>query len=162
MTGSGGVWYNRKMGNQKYEIRNTKPSWGVTALPMLILISGIMIEIVIALALVAHLLSSSTYGARYAAEATIAAQAGLQDAAIRITRDKEYENTSGYALTIGNNTANIEVYKDRGKDGAVATGKHRVVSTGTARLFSKKIEGVYIVNDDTGEVILESYRELDF
>lgn len=139
-------------------------SFGIAALPTLLIISGILIEIVVAIALVANILSTTGYGARFSREALVAAEAGVQDAALRIARDKEYGTLGGttYSITVGNSSVQVTVYKDVGQGGVTASGKHRIVSTGTARVFSKKIEVVYDVDETTGKLILEAYNELTF
>lgn len=131
----------------------------MTALPTLLVMSSVIVEIAIAVALAAYLLSNSSASARYGAEALAAANSGAQDAAIRIARDKSY-SSSGYTISVGSSTATIVVQTNTGKDGAAASGKSRILATGTTRLFSKKLEIVYSINDTTGEMTLESYDEI--
>lgn len=132
---------------------------GMTALPTLLVLSSIIIEVAIAIALAAYLLSNVSSGARYGAEALAAANAGVSDATIRIARDKNY-SSGGYTFSVGSSTTSVVVQINTGKDGTAATGKSRILSTGTTRTFSKKLEVVYSVNDITGEMTLETYDEI--
>ena len=131
----------------------------MTALPTLLIISSVIFEIAVAVALAAYLITNANVSARSSAEALSAAQAGANDAAIRIARNKSYEATTGYSFVVGSSTVNVVVTANTGQGGGAATGKTRVLSTGTTKNFSKRIEAVYTINDNTGELTLESYEE---
>ncbi len=123
-------------------------------MPAMLFIGGIIVEIALAGAFISYYLSQSGFGVKISAEALAAAEAGVQDALIRIIRDKNF-SSAGYNLTVGNRSANIIVCKDS----CAGTGKHKITSTGTAMLKRRKIEAVANVDSVTGEVKIESVQE---
>lgn len=133
---------------------------GVAALPVILLTSLIVTELVIAGVLVAYLLTSTTSGARQANRALAAAQAGVSDAAMKITRNKDFTSSSS-TLSFGDNLyAEVVVRKDY-----PIAGKHEIKSTGyisTAgiRRFSRQLQVILNVNSATGKVELESFNEI--
>ncbi|PIY59498.1 hypothetical protein COY96_01505, partial [Candidatus Wolfebacteria bacterium CG_4_10_14_0_8_um_filter_37_11] len=76
------------------------------ALPAMLFIGGIIVEIGIAGAFISYYLSQSGFGIKMSAEALAAAEAGVQDALIKIIRNKDF-TSSGYDLTVGNRSANV-------------------------------------------------------
>lgn len=124
------------------------------ALPAMLFIGGIIIEIALAGAFISYYLSQSGFGVKMSAEALAAAEAGIQDALIKIIRNKNF-TSSGYSLTVGNRSANIVVCKDT----CSGTGKHKIISTGSALTKRRKIEAVVNVDSATGEVKIESIAE---
>ena len=121
----------------------------------MLFIGGIIVEIALAGAFISYYLSQSGFGVKMSAEALAAADAGVQDALIKIIRDKNF-SSAGYNLTVGNRSANIVVCKDS----CSGTGKHKITSTGTAMLKRRKIEAIVNVNSTTGEVKIESVQEM--
>jgi len=124
------------------------------ALPAMLFIGGIIVEIGIAGAFISYYLSQSGFGIKMSAEALAAAEAGVQDALIKIIRNKDF-TSSGYDLTVGNRSANVVVCKDT----CAGTGKHKITSIGSALVKRRKIEAVVNVNNTTGEVKIESILE---
>ena len=133
---------------------------GIAALPVIILTSFIVVELVVAGVLVAYLLNSSSLGVRRASETLSAAQAGILDATMKITRNKNFPNSSS-TLSFGDNLyAEVVVRKDY-----PIAGKHEIKSTGyisTAgiRRFSRQLQVILNVNSATGKVELESFNEI--
>ncbi len=134
---------------------------GVAALPVILLTSLIVVELVIAGVLTAYLLASTTLGARQANRVLAAAQAGVSDAAMKITRNKDFFTSSTSTLSFGDNLyAEVVVRKDY-----PIAGKHEIKSTGyisTAgiRRFSRQLQVILNVNSATGKVELESFNEI--
>jgi len=124
------------------------------ALPAMLFIGGIIVEIGIAGAFISYYLSQSGFGIKMSAEALAAAEAGVQDALIKIIRNKDF-TSSGYDLMVGNRSANVVVCKDT----CAGTGKHKITSIGSALVKRRKIEAVVNVNNTTGEVKIESIQE---
>src|SRR3989338_5112355 len=138
--------------NSRFQIPNSIR--GIPALPTILIISGIVAEIAITGVLISYLLSSSGFGARLSAEAWAAARAGVNDAVIKVARDKNFTTGGGdYTISVGNNTATIVVDEP-------SSGKKRIRSTGAAKIFSKKIEAIYSIDTTTGKLIMESYGEI--
>lgn len=125
------------------------------ALPAMLFIGGIIVEIGIAGAFISYYLSQSGFGVKMSAEALAAAEAGVQDAIIKIIRNKNF-TSSGYDLAVGNRSTNVVVCKDS----CSGTGKHKITSIGSAAVKRRKIEAVVNVNSTTGEVKIESILEV--
>jgi hypothetical protein len=128
---------------------------GTAALPAMLFIGGIIVEIGIAGAFISYYLSQSGFGVKMSAEALAAAEAGVQDAIIKIIRDKNF-TSAGYDLTVGNRSANVVVCKDS----CAGTGKHKITSTGSALAKRRKLEAIVNVHSTTGEVRVESITEV--
>jgi len=124
------------------------------ALPAMLFIGGIFVEIGLAGAFISFYLNLRGFGIKMSAEALAAAEAGVQDALIKIIRNKDF-TSSGYDLTVGNRSANVVVCKDT----CAGTGKHKITSIGSALVKRRKIEAVVNVNNTTGEVKIESILE---
>lgn len=120
----------------------------------MLFIGAIIVEIAVAGAFISYYLSQSGFGVKISAEALAAAEAGVQDALIKIIRDKNF-SSNGYSLTVGSRSANVVVCKDS----CAGTGKHKITSTGSAVAKRRKIEVIVNVNSATGEVKIESIQE---
>lgn len=127
---------------------------GIVALPVILMLGGLIAEIAIAMAVSVFLLTSSEFGMRLSSDAFFAARAGIQDGILRIVRDKNF--TSSYNLTVGNVTADVTVCNIS----CVGAGKAKVAAVGRAQSRSRKLEAVFAVSSGTGEVRLESLKEV--
>ena len=133
---------------------NTKAA---ATLPVILLVGGLIVEIGITGAFIAYFLNQSGFGIKLSEEALAAARAGIQDATIRIVRDKNFNpSPNPYTLTIGNRSAQVTICKDT----CAGTDKFQVDSLGIAFNKRRKIRAVIYVNSLTGEVKLESEREI--
>lgn len=132
---------------------SVKQNSGVAALPTVLLIGGLIVELGLAGVLIAYLLSQSSFGAKLSAEALAAASSGVEDATLKIVRDKSF-SSPGYNLTVGNRSAYIVVCKD-----TCVSGKYQVISTGSALAKKRKLEAIINVDGVSGEAIIESIQE---
>ncbi|MEE8131929.1 MAG: hypothetical protein V3T98_02695 [Candidatus Paceibacterota bacterium] len=132
-----------------------KANKGIVALPVMLLLGGIIVEIGIAGLLISYFFIQSNLGIRLSAEALAAAQSGIQDATIKIIRDKNFTPGS-YSINIGNRSAQITVCKDT----CAGSGKHQVTSLGIAQKKQRQIQAILNVNSTTGEVKVESIKEI--
>lgn len=143
---------------------NFKKNNGVAALPTILLLGGIIVEIAIAGAFVSYLFSQGSFGIRASEEALSFAQSGIQDAIIRIIRNKDFSSTSGYDITIANKTAHIVVCKGSKSVGSdcnvLNDGKDEITSLGTVMIKKRKLRAIVNVNVNTGEVKVESINEI--
>ncbi|MBI2011080.1 MAG: hypothetical protein HYS89_02560 [Candidatus Colwellbacteria bacterium] len=129
---------------------------GVSALPVILLVSMIILELAIAVALTASSLSNTFYGERMASEALSAARAGAEDAIIRVIRYKNCPTTgcpASYTVTVGSRTADVTIASD-------GSGHITINSTGAAFTRKKKVQVILGVNSSTGEVKLQSFAEV--
>ena len=134
-------------------------------LPVVILIGGLVMEISIAGAFFAYFLSQSGFGLKLSTEAFAAAQSGIEDAKLKIVRDKNLTvNPNPYALTVGNRSAEITVCKNfRTVSSACDTamsGKYEITSLGSALTKRRELRAILYVDNTTGEVQLESLNEI--
>ena len=114
-------------------------------------------EIGIAGAFIAYFLSQSGFGVKLSEEALAAARAGIQDATIRIVRDKNFNpSPNPYTLTIGNRSAQVTICKDT----CAGTDKFQVDSLGIAFNKRRQVRAILYVDSITGEVKLESEKEV--
>lgn len=126
---------------------------GQTALPTILLIVGIIFEIAIGFALITYLLLTSGYGERLSAEALAASRAGLSDALIKLARDKNFTSVSSYTVDVGSRSAEVTVVND-------GAGRVTITSTGSAITRQRRVQAIYIVNQTTGKIDLESTTEI--
>jgi len=113
------------------------------ALSFIILVSGIVVEIAIAGSFVTYFLSASGLGERLSNRALSAAEAGVRDAQVRITRDSDFV-TSGslvYSLSLGSDVASIDVSRS-GSGPFVYT----ISSTGVASTRERKLVATLVVH----------------
>lgn len=131
---------------------------GQIALPFILLVSGIIIEITIAGSFITYFLSRSGLGERLSLRASAAANSGIRDAILRITRDKEYASSpQSYNLTVGSDTAAVTV--SRTIDDPQNSYIYTITSTATAGSRKKKLKATVIVNRTTGFIQLQSLKE---
>lgn len=128
------------------------------ALPMVLLIGGVLFEIAIGLTFITFLLLNSGLGERLAAEALGAAQAGLADGFIKIARDKNF-SSAGFTVPVDNRSASVTVTRDVSNP---AFERKTINSIGTAGARQKKLQAVLIVVSNTGKIDLESINEVSF
>ena len=140
---------------------------GMVALPTVLLVGGIIIEIGIAGLLISYFLIQSIFGARWSAEALATARSGIQDGIIKIVRNKNLDYTasgSPYSLPVGNWTAQVAVCKDAktlsSPCDTSSIGKHEVISSGVVKNKQRKLQAILNVSGLTGEVKVESIKEI--
>lgn len=140
---------------------------GAATLPVILLISGIVIELAIAGIVVSALLTNTVFSSRLSAEALAAARAGAQDAIIKIIRDKNFAAPSpGYSLSIIANRTSAQIIVCRDWK-TVATpcdtanlGLDEITSIGTALTRKKKIKAVVGVDPSSGKISVVSFGEI--
>ncbi|MCP6719977.1 MAG: hypothetical protein KJI72_01445 [Patescibacteria group bacterium] len=131
---------------------------GQIALPFILLISGIIIEITIAGSFVTYFLGTAGLGERLSLRASAAAHSGIRDAMIKITRDKEFGSTpQNYNLTVGDDNTSVSAM--RTVDNALNIYIYTISSTATAGSRQRKLVAILVVNQTTGYVQLQSLSE---
>ncbi len=134
--------------------RDVRFKRAIAALPMMLLIGGIVAEIGIASALIAYFFSQGNIGIKISAETLAIANSGVNDALIKIIRNKDFSGT--YNLTVSvDKLANITVTRD-----LPAVNKSKIVSIGTLLNKKRKLEAVVNINPSSGEVKIESIKEI--
>ncbi len=132
---------------------------GIAALPLVLMIGGLITEITIALLAGNLLATQSEFGLRLNSRAFAASQSGIQDAFLRIIRDKTF--ASSYTITFADgSTADVTVCKDSIAPVCVGLGKDQITALGKAQTKNRRFQGVVDVDAVTGEVKLESITEV--
>lgn len=130
---------------------------GISALPSILLISAILVEVVVLATVLANTLNNARFSERLAAEAFSAARAGADDAILRVIRYKNCPVTPGCpassTITVGARSADVSI-TDSG--GGIIT----IESTGSALGRKKKIQVKLHVDLITGEVSTQSFEEV--
>ena len=142
-------------------------SRGLTALPLIILIGGIVLEIAITMALVAFYISESGAGARYSAEALSISQAGINDAVIRIIRTPSFSTgaSNPYYLSFDNSrTAQVIVCRNYRTvtnicDAWFSNGTE-ITSLGTVFSKNRRLRASVNINPTNGEIRIASIKEI--
>jgi uncharacterized protein (UPF0333 family) len=139
--------------------RNNRVSTaGQIALPFILLVSGIIIEITIAGSFVTYFLSTSGLGERLSLRASAAAHSGIRDAMVRISRDKDYASSpQNYELNVGSDTTTVSV--TRTAHNPTNSYTYTVASTAVAVSRQRKLTATVIVNQTTGFIQLQSLKE---
>ncbi len=136
-------------------------------LPVVLLIGGLVTEIAIAGVFMAYFMNQSGLGTKLSAEALAASRAGVQDAMIKIIRNKNLNYTtsgSPYTLTVGNRSAQVTICKDSKTVsttcGMAMTGKDEITSLGIAFNKRRNLQVILIVHSSIGKVEIESEKEI--
>lgn len=141
---------------------------GVIALPTILLISGIVLEIALALALVAYFLLQSGAGNKFSFEAFLMAQSGTDDAIIRIIRNNNFgSGTASYSLIADLvRRVDVVVCKDYKITGDLcdltqpAVGKTEINSLGKALNKNRRLRAVVNIDPNNNEVKIETVEEI--
>lgn len=132
---------------------------GVSTLPTMLLLGGIIIEIAIASAFLTYYFNVTNFSSRLAAEALAAARAGIDDAIIQVIRNKNFTAyPDPYIVTVsGGKIASVTVCRDT----CVGSGKDQVVSTASILNKRSKVEAILSVSPE-GKVTVDSIKEIPF
>ncbi|PIR44194.1 hypothetical protein COV23_01170 [Candidatus Wolfebacteria bacterium CG10_big_fil_rev_8_21_14_0_10_31_9] len=143
---------------------------GIAALPVIILIGGIILEISAALSLVAYFVVQSGYGAKASSEALITAQSGIDNAVSMIIRNKDIGGIGIYSTTLAldnEHIADVFICKDFLIDTSdmicsvtANIGQTEIISTGKVSSKNRRLKAFMNVNPSTGEVKLISTEEI--
>lgn len=129
---------------------------GIAALPTILLLGGLAIEIIIALTVTSTVFVESEFGSKLSNDALLAANGGIDDAIMRVVLDKNFTSNL-YTVNLGNYSADITACKDAP---CIDNGKHKITSTGNAQTRRRKLEAILDVDSITGEVRLQSLKEV--
>lgn len=135
-----------------------KASEGQAALPFVLLVAGIVVEIIVVGTVLGMILSSVSLGEELSARALAAANSGVYDAMMKASNNKEFASGGvTYDLNVGSDTTSVEVSRsvDSGNDVYVYT----ATSTATARNRQRRMTANFLVDRTTGEVSMRSVGE---
>ena len=150
----------RSRGDVIYLIGMRRVFWrdGAAALPTMLVISSVIMEIAIAGAFLAFVFVRSGLAARINAEAVTVARAGVQDALLRLVRDKS-ASSAGYSLSVGSYSTTVIITNPSDCTSGVA-GKVCITSESTVLTRRKKFQAITAADSTTGEVRVISLSEV--
>lgn len=128
---------------------------GVAALPLIIILGGLTAEIVLFVTATSYVFVNSEFGIRLSTDALLAAKAGVQDAVMKVVRNKSFTSAT---TTLAVHDASVDVSVCM--NACVGNGKHKVLSVGKAQTRRKGLEAILNVDSATGEVKMESLVEV--
>ena len=128
---------------------------GQAALGMIFLIGGVVVLVATTLAFLSFTFLNSTYGFQSSQVALSAASGGIEDAIIKLNRNKDFA-TSSYNLTIGSTTATISVSQN-----SPVSGQTTINSQATSGFYQKKLRAIVQVAS-SGEVFILSKNIITF
>ena len=126
---------------------------GIGALPVMLLLGAIVIEIAVVGAATATLRNNTLLSTRAGAVAFFTARGGIQDGMLQITRNKNF-SSSGYTATINANVATIVVTKDQ-----PVAGESTITASSSVFGRIKKVQAVVNV-DSLGQINTVSFGEI--
>lgn len=98
---------------------------------------------------------NSGYGFQSSNRALAVAAAGVEDAIIKLVRNKDFFSASPYDVPVGTYTASVSVAQNTPVSGRVT-----IVSTAAVAAYKRKIQAVVAVDSATGQVQLVSWDQL--
>lgn len=148
-------------------VANERKQKGAAALVTMILIGSVVAEIGIVGLFIVYLMGQSSFGARASSEAYLGAQAGIDDALMKILRNKDIDYASSgspYNLTVYKTSVKVSIYKDAINNipgpPTFALGKDELYATGSLLNKNKELKAVLNVDPITGQVQIESIEEI--
>ncbi len=146
------------MKNWNLALKSSKAVNGIAALPTMLLLGGIIVEISIVGAFISYLFSQSSFGIRLSEEALSLAQSGIQDALIKIIRNRSTITSGGtYTLIIENNKkVDIIICKDSKTASSNCdtsnNGKDEITSLGSVLTKKRKLRAIVNINSNTADL----------
>lgn len=128
---------------------------GFSLLPTVLVTSIIIAEIGIALTFVMYMANSASYSSRLLQEAYVCAKSGIDDALLRLIRNKDFYSVDGYNLALGRCNATIKVEKD-----TPSQYNSQITVTASVLNRQKKLQAIVSIDSDTGVVYLISLQEI--
>ncbi|MEX2033376.1 MAG: hypothetical protein WD889_02335 [Candidatus Colwellbacteria bacterium] len=142
----------------KYQVSSiTDRSKGAITLPIFLMITLIIFELAVAGVVAANALNNTFFGERLAAEAWQAARAGAGDAMMRVIRTCPLSDCAiiSYSLPVGSrSTAQVTITRDP------VSGTITVDSIGESFTRRKKIQAILSVDQTSGHVKIQSFKEV--
>jgi len=141
---------------------------GAVAISTILIIGAIVAEIAIASLVTSYLLSQGGLGVRIVYNASFAAQSGIDDALMKITRNKNINSINSYVIVVGNATASVTLCNRLtastgsciAPDPVPPDGTFDVISLGTALNKQVRMRASLYADPTTGVVTIQSLREI--
>jgi len=125
---------------------NIKKNNGQAALATMLVIGGLISLIVLTLVIIISSYVSSSYAFQYSQRALAVANAGANDALIQLTRNKSFENQTGYTVNVLNDTATVQVIQN-----SPQSGQATIISIANVLNYKSRVRVIVSISD-TGEI----------
>lgn len=146
-------------------MKNSRQIRGISALPTILLLSGIILEVVVAGLALTYYFNRTLLNEQLSAQALKAAETGAHDAISRVNdyincpdsatfNDANAKCPSVYVYTLTDSSACVAI-------GNITGGKITIRSRGTASARNKTIEAVLGVATTTATVEVQSFKEIE-
>ena len=127
---------------------------GIAALPIVLVVGGIITSIAIVLAVVAISGSSNSLNLRAGNDALFVARAGANDEVLRVVNNKDF-SSSGYTMPLDSKTAQVTVTRSQ-----PVAGETTIVSTATVLGRQRTVKLIVSIDSLSGEVSTVSLDEI--
>ncbi|MBM3257124.1 MAG: hypothetical protein FJY98_02220 [Candidatus Liptonbacteria bacterium] len=128
---------------------------GQAALSFVFLVGSIVILVGVTLGFLTSSFVNSSFGYVAAQRALGLAKAGANDGYFQLLRNKDFSNTTGYNVPLGNDNATVTVTQN-----SPATGLVSILSTATISFHTRKVQVIASVASSTGQVSLVLWKEV--
>lgn len=145
--------------NQRIAIGACTEREGIAVLPVMLLIGSIIIEIAIVGGILAFFSSTSNLAIRASQEALFTARAGVEDALIKIVRDKNYPAGS-FTISVNSGVATTTASTSISVIDIPLTGQRTIIATSTVFRRTKTVRAVVNVDSVTGKITIVSFEEI--
>jgi len=125
---------------------NIKKNNGQAALATMLVIGGLISLIALTLVVIISSYISSSYGFQYSQRALAVANAGADDALIQLTRNKSFENQTGYTVNVSNDTATVQVIQN-----SPQSGQATIISIANVLNYKSGVRVIVSISDN-GEI----------
>lgn len=131
------------------------PKNGQVALSFILLVSGVIIEIVIAGSFVSYFLSNTGLAERFQSRASTVAYSGVWDALSKVSRNRDFASSpQNYGVTVGSDSATVSA--SRTLDSGAGVYVYTITSLGIAGTKEKSLQATALVDQTTGRIQLQS------
>ncbi len=127
----------------------------------MLLLGGVIIEIAIAVAFLAYYFNTLNFSSRLATEALETARAGAQDGISKVILDKRASFSALAPYTVTTSTgrvASVTICRET----CIGPGKTQVISGASVANQRKKIQAELSVDSTTGQVVVDTLKEISF
>ncbi len=140
---------------------------GAAAITIILIISAIVAEIAIAALVSSYFSSQRQLGERIVYTASFAAQSGISDAILKISRNKNFNPTPNpYTISVNGAMAQVTVCVNHTTvnticDTSALTGTYEITSLGSALNKNVKMRALLYVDPSTGSVNIQYEKEIN-
>lgn len=144
---------------------------GIAALATILLLGAIIVEIALVAVLMLRVITGLSFGVKLSFEALAAAEAGLEDVKLKLTRDRNRSfpiPPTSYILKLGEHEATVTVCKnfittnEAMPCGTPAIGKEEVTTIGRALTKYRRLRAVLDVDNVSGRIVEISRQEIPY